>query len=60
MQIKDSTLFMAGELRRRAETINQTDNDMMNICSKMETLIDIPSEDEVLLERIRRLDTPID
>ena len=32
----------------------------MKIRSKMETLIDISSEDEVLLERIRRLDTPID
>ena len=51
---------MADDLLRCAETINQTDNDMMKICSKMQTLIDIPSEDEILFERIRRLDTPID
>ena len=48
------------ELRRCAETINQTDNDMMRIRAKMETLIDIPTEDEILFERIRKLDTPIE
>ena len=47
-------------LRRCAETISQTDGDMMRIRSKMEELVDIPSEDEILFERIRKLDTPIE
>ena len=51
---------LVDELRRCAETISQTDNDMMKIRSKMETLVDVPTEDEVLFERFRKLDTPID
>ena len=44
---------LVDELRRCAETISQTDNEMMQIRSKMEELIDIPTEEEILLERIR-------
>ena len=51
---------LVDELRRCAETISQTDNDMMKIRSKMETLVDVPTEDEALFERFRKLDTPID
>ena len=51
---------LADELRRCAETISRTDNDMMKIRSRMERLADVPTEDEILLERIRKLDTPID
>ena len=51
---------LVDELRRCAETISKTDSDMMRIRSKMEELVDIPSEDEILFERIRKLDTPID
>ena len=51
---------LVDELRRCAETISQTDNEMMQIRSKMEELIDIPTEEEILLERIRKLDTPIE
>ena len=51
---------LADELRTCAETISQTDNEMMQIRSKMEELIDIPTEDEILFERIRKLDTPIE
>ena len=32
----------------------------MKIRSQMETLVDVPTEDEVLFERFRKLDTPID
>ena len=56
----DSKDELADELRRCAETISQTDNDMMRIRSKMEILADIPTEDEILFERIRKLDTPIE
>lgn len=51
---------LVDELRKCAETISQTDNDMMKIRSKVENLVDIPTEDEILFERIRKLDTPID
>ena len=51
---------LVDELRKCAETISRTDSEMMQIRSKMETLIDIPSEDEILFERIRKLDTPIE
>ncbi len=51
---------LVDELRKCAETISKTDSEMMQIRSKMETLIDIPTEDEILFERIRKLDTPIE
>lgn len=51
---------LVDELRRCAETISKTDSDMMRIRSKMEELVDIPTEEEILLERIRKLDTPIE
>ena len=51
---------LVGELYKCAETISKTDNDMMRIRSKMEALVDIPTEDEILLERIKKLDTPIE
>ena len=48
------------ELRRCADTITQTDNDMMRIRSKVEKLVEIPTEDEILFERIKKLDTPVE
>jgi len=51
---------LVDELRRCVETISKTDSDMMRIRSKMEELVDIPNEEEILLERIRKLDTPIE
>lgn len=51
---------LVDELRKCAETISQTDNDMMKIRSKVENLVDIPTEDDILFERIRKLDMPIE
>ena len=51
---------LVAELRKCAETISKTDNDMMRIRSKMEALVDIPTEEDILIERIRKLDTPIE
>jgi putative GTP pyrophosphokinase len=48
------------ELRRCAETISRTDNDMMQIRTRMEELTEAPTEDEILFERFRKLDTPIE
>ena len=56
----DGKEALVQELRRCAETISQTDNEMLQIRSRMEDLIDIPTEEEILLERMRKLDTPID
>ena len=51
---------LVDELRKCAKTISQTDNEMMQIRSKVETLVDVPTEEEILLERMRKLDTPIE
>ena len=51
---------LVDDLRKCAETINQTDLEMMQVRSKLESLSDVPTEDEKLFERIRRLDTPIE
>jgi len=51
---------LADELRKCAETIGQTDNEMMQIRLKMEELTTVPTEEEILLERMRKLDTPIE
>lgn len=51
---------LVDDLRRCAETISRTDTDMMNIRSRMENLSDAPTEDEILLEKLRKLDIPID
>ena len=56
-ELKDT---LVDELRKCAETISQTDYEMMEIRSKMEKLIDVPSEEEILLARMRKLDIPIE
>ncbi len=48
------------ELRRCAETISKTDHEMMRIRSKMEMQMNVPSEEEILFERIRKIDMPIE
>lgn len=48
------------ELSRCAETINKTDNEMMQIRCHLEELTDIPTEEEILLRRMKKLDTPIE
>lgn len=47
------------ELKRCAETINSTDNDMMKLRKKMEEMSDAPTTDDILLEKFSKLDTPI-
>ena len=48
------------ELRECADIISKTDNDMMHIRSRIEKTNDIPSEDEILFERLKRFDMPIE
>lgn len=56
----DSQEELVEELRRCAETISKTDRDMMKIRLKVEALADLPTEEDLLLERIRKLDMPIE
>ena len=51
---------LADELRKCAETISRTDNEMMQIRSKMEAFTTVPTEEEILLARMRKLDIPIE
>lgn len=48
------------ELKECAETINATDRRMLEIRTKMETLADKPSEDEILFEKFSKFDMPIE
>ncbi|MBO5287130.1 MAG: GTP pyrophosphokinase family protein [Clostridia bacterium] len=56
----DGKNILVDELHGCAEKISKIDNDMMQIRFKMEALADIPTDDEILLERIRKIDTPIE
>ena len=48
------------ELKRCAETINSIDREMMQFRAKIEELSDIPTEEEILLDRFRKLDISIE
>jgi putative GTP pyrophosphokinase len=56
----DGKDVLVDELRRCADTISKTDNDMMAIRTRMEELIGTPTDEDILLERLRKLDTPIE
>lgn len=45
------------ELRKCALAISQTDRQMMTIRSKIESSSESPTEDEILFERLRKMDT---
>ena len=47
------------ELKTCADIISETDAKMLEIRKKIELAEDKPSEDEVLFERLRKLDVPI-
>ena len=51
---------LVDKLCKCAETINQIDTEMMGIRAKMEMTTNTPSEEEILLERIKKLDIPIE
>ena len=51
---------IVAELRECADKISRTDTDMMHIRSRIEKANDIPSEDEILFERLKRFDMPIE
>ena len=48
------------ELRKCADVVNEADSEMMQIRAKVEELTDLPDEERILLERIRKLDTSIE
>ena len=51
---------LAEQLKNCAETINNTDREMMCIRTKIETMADVPTEEEILLEKFGKLDMPIE
>lgn len=51
---------IAEQLKRCAETISKTDQEMMNIRMKMETITNAPTEEELLFEKFSRIDIPIE
>ena len=51
---------IVAELRECADRINRTDTDMMHIRSRIERENDIPSEDDILFERLKKFDMPIE
>lgn len=51
---------LVDELRKCADVINEADSEMMQIRAKVEELTDLPDEERILLERIRKLDTSIE
>lgn len=48
------------ELYECADTINKTDLKMMRIRTEIEMMAEDPSEEEILLDKIKRLDIPIE
>jgi len=51
--------YIVSQLKECAETIASTDRKMMELRQQLETAEDIPSENELLIARLKKLDTPI-
>ncbi len=50
---------LVAELKRCADVICETDKRMLTIREKIEAAEDAPTEDEILFERLRKLDSPM-
>lgn len=50
---------ISGELKKCAEIIAQTDEKMLDLRKRIEAAEDAPTEEDILLEKLRRIDTPI-
>lgn len=46
-------------LKRCAEIISETDKEMLDIHRQIELASDIPSEEDILLEKLKSIDVPI-
>ncbi len=55
----DGEAELVAELKRCADVISNTDERMLMIRERIEAAEDAPTEDEMLFERLRRLDAPI-
>jgi len=51
---------IAGQLKECADLIAQVDSKMLNIRTKIESNSSEPSEDEILLDKLSKIDTPIE
>lgn len=57
-EVPDAERIIA-ELKRCADVINKTDNDMLALRRHIEAAQDEPTEEELLLEKLRRLAKPV-
>ena len=56
----DGKEALCDELHRCAETISGIDYEMMRIRTKVETQMDVPTEEQILFERFKKIDMPIE
>jgi putative GTP pyrophosphokinase len=52
--------YVSSELKRCADIIAKTDNDMLALRNKIDTAEDIPTEDDILLEKLSKIDIKVD
>jgi putative GTP pyrophosphokinase len=52
--------YVSAELKRCADIIAETDNDMLALRNKIDTAEDIPTEDDILLEKLSKIDIKVD
>lgn len=55
----DNEEEIIARLKACAEVISKTDNEMLSIRSEIEQAADIPSDDDILFEKIKNFDVPI-
>jgi putative GTP pyrophosphokinase len=52
--------YISAELKRCADVIAATDNDMLSLRNKIDAAEDVPTEDDILLEKLSKLDIKVD
>jgi putative GTP pyrophosphokinase len=52
--------YVSAELKRCADIIAETDNNMLALRNKIDTAEDIPTEDDILLEKLSKIDIKVD
>ena len=55
----DDEQDVIAELKACADVISETDEKMLNLRQRLEEAEDIPTEEDILFDRLRRLDVPI-
>ena len=55
----DNEQDVIAELKSCADVISKTDEKMLNLRKRLEAAEDIPTEEDILFDKLRRLDVPI-